>query len=376
MSYSPNNNLKIPYEVNLNQKIFESLYESENTNRKLLSLLPHIVFKAKFDGTIIVWHDPTSKTIDATGSMIYEIFFNLDEKEWGNWIEAIDNNSHSTKIIQLVNTPQIVIGEYVCTLMKTSNSILGMLLDVPLYTHIDDNSSSQLDFQFQKLANYNFNDIIRTPLTTIDLKLQLLHEYVEEMDQKQCKETVMQIRLKLDRLVNDLKTLEMLEIIMKDAFLKKHFSLSPTKLQNFFNRLSEHCEKQFDYSLVNFDRPSTIRGCSNSFFHMLNCILINSQSAALSNISISVSKIQYTNTFDKLLVYLKDDGLGIDARNVANIFKAGWCDDMNLTRKTKKLGLGLCYVWNYVKLLQGECCVDSRTQLGTIFAIELPIIKN
>ena len=376
MKSSQNRNLKIPDHVQVNQKLIQSLYESEETSKTLLNLLPHIVFRSTLDGSVLSWHNPNSQSKIKLPIKIYELFDNYTKLDWDGWIESIEKNSNNSRNIEIASHTEIENGKYICTLMKPPNSVVGMLIKMDVEFEKDNYQSlNKYDNSWNMLAKDNWNDIIRTPLTTVDLRLQMLHHAIDQSDVQNSKRLVKGIQNKIESMLNQMKTLEFLNLLNYQTYSSFSSIIRITEIENFLNTYASNATCKFGFTIDTFVDAFLIKADSKCFFHLLKCLLDNSHDACNNEMHIKISLLNEERMSYTILVYIRDDGGGVEARNIANIFKAGWCGDLKLSRQSKKLGLGLTYAWQYIKKSNGECCVDSSPGLGTIFAVQLPVKK-
>jgi two-component system, NarL family, sensor histidine kinase BarA len=75
---------------------------------------------------------------------------------------------------------------------------------------------------------------------------------------------------------------------------------------------------------------------------------------------------------DRLMITVKDTGIGISEDELDHIFEEFRQVDQTLTKKYPGTGLGLAITESLVQLMQGSITVESRLGLGSIFRIELP----
>jgi len=374
MKSSQNKNLKIPDQVQLNQKLFQSLYESEETSKTLLNLLPHIVFQSTLDGSLLSWHNPNTQSKIKLPIKIYELFDNYQKIDWDAWIGSIEKNSNNSRNIEIASHTEIENGNYICTLMKPPNSVIGILIKLDDdFDKVNYQSLNKYDNSWNMLAKDNWNDIIRTPLTTVDLRLQMLHHTIDQSDVGNSKRLIKNIQNKIESLLGQMKTLELLNLLKCQNFNNFSSIIHVTEIEDFLHTYASNASCKFDFSIDNSVDIFLIKADSKCFFHLLKCLLDNSHDAGNNKVEVKISLLNEERMSYTILIYIRDDGDGVEARNIANIFKAGWCGDLQYSRQNKKLGLGLTYAWQYIKNSNGICCVDSSPGLGTVFAVELPI---
>jgi signal transduction histidine kinase len=76
---------------------------------------------------------------------------------------------------------------------------------------------------------------------------------------------------------------------------------------------------------------------------------------------------------NKILFYVKDNGIGISKERQKDIFKKFYQIDTSLKRKHGGTGLGLSICEGIVKGLGGEIWIDDTTEKGTMICFSLPI---
>lgn len=104
------------------------------------------------------------------------------------------------------------------------------------------------------------------------------------------------------------------------------------------------------------------------FTRVMNNLLSNAVKYSFEKPEISV-KAELT---DKLVISVKDNGIGIDPESQKHIFSRFYRANTGDIHKVKGLGLGLYYVKKIVEAHGGEISVDSKPNHGSTFIIELP----
>jgi YesN/AraC family two-component response regulator len=93
-------------------------------------------------------------------------------------------------------------------------------------------------------------------------------------------------------------------------------------------------------------------------------------------IQIETESIINKNYSKKLILKVKDTGIGIPEEKLTNIFERFYQIDDESTRKAEGSGIGLALVKEYIQILKGKIEVKSKINQGTEFIIELPITKE
>lgn len=75
---------------------------------------------------------------------------------------------------------------------------------------------------------------------------------------------------------------------------------------------------------------------------------------------------------NRVVLMVKDTGIGIPESELTNIFREFWQVDRSTTRKHGGVGLGLAIVEKLVRLMNGTITVNSNLGEGSTFRLELP----
>ena len=101
---------------------------------------------------------------------------------------------------------------------------------------------------------------------------------------------------------------------------------------------------------------------------MLN-LLSNAIKFTPENRNIYVNIFEHDNFLD---IHIKDEGLGIESKDMKNIFKRFMQSDKSLARKNEGSGIGLSIVKSIIDLHNGHISVESEVNVGSTFKIILP----
>lgn len=121
----------------------------------------------------------------------------------------------------------------------------------------------------------------------------------------------------------------------------------------------------------------------NNFDENLNLVLANEEELyrAFFNICINAKEaitetgeiiISAQNKEDKVIVTIKDTGVGINEENLSKIFELGF----STKRKKTESGIGLSIVKKIIEKYKGTIEVISKENIGTTFIVTLPALTN
>ncbi len=105
-----------------------------------------------------------------------------------------------------------------------------------------------------------------------------------------------------------------------------------------------------------------------SLFTIINNLIINSIDAIKIN---GIIKIIQTSSENNIILYVMDDGGGIDPNVIPYIFNPGFTTKFDRQTGNSSTGIGLSHVKNIIDELDGEINVDSNNKM-TEFTVIIP----
>ncbi len=143
------------------------------------------------------------------------------------------------------------------------------------------------------------------------------------------------------------------------------------------------------YVTESFQTYANSRNLSLRFFSTLESLVIDFDpeqiQQVLANLISNAVKftpsggaltIRLSQQQDRLLISLKDTGIGISEKNLPHIFDRFYQVDGSHTRAGEGTGIGLAHSQELVKIMGGEISVISEIGKGSTFTVRLPITNN
>lgn len=202
---------------------------------------------------------------------------------------------------------------------------------------------------------------IRNPLTVIKGYLQVLQARSAGYSVESVATMLQEINY-IEELVHNLLVLSPKKIVDKQVVdLNRLLIKSLPKLQ-------QECRAfGVDVSLMAANVPlcSAING--EEFARLLLHLVRNAAEASFND---DIVMIAITREFDQVVIYIKDDGVGIAPEVIDQIFVPFY------STKTGNAGLGLTAAASITQRHQGTLQVASELSRGTIVRLALPLVKN
>jgi two-component system, OmpR family, sensor histidine kinase ArlS len=230
----------------------------------------------------------------------------------------------------------------------------------------------QESFELQRRFISNASHELSTPLTSISSQVEIA---LQRERTKQEYEAVLTSILQDVRHLNKL-TLTLLEFA-KAAGNKGGLNLDLVRIDEILMDMPSSLRKQnADYRVsLQFDLPEN----EDDLLFFGNAELV---STAIKNIVANACKFSPDHRTEISLkisdknfnIAIKDNGPGIPASEIKNIFQPFYrLDD---SRSSEGFGLGLSLTYRIIKLHRGEITVHSNPGAGTVFNVQIPSAKR
>ena len=216
----------------------------------------------------------------------------------------------------------------------------------------------------------NMTHELKTPLTTISVASSSLADPSIHSNEDRVVEISGMIRRQnrhLNQLIDHILDIELWE---RDqvALAKQPVDISAFLHEKLESFRIEHSGESLTI-FENFDlKGEKVKLDEFQFTRVMNNLLSNAVKYSLEKPEISV-KAELT---DKLVILVKDNGIGIDFESQKHIFSRFYRANTGDIHKVKGLGLGLYYVKKIVEAHGGQISVESKPNHGSTFIITLP----
>jgi signal transduction histidine kinase len=234
------------------------------------------------------------------------------------------------------------------------------------------NSFNNLAYQLQQQEIVRKNmtaDIaheLRTPLATLKSHMEAFEDGIWEPIPSRLNSCTEEIN-RLIHLIGDLEQLTNIEspdykLSLKEGDFKEVVFQSVEAVKGAFAQKNIELEiGNIDNSIIFMDQERMVQ------------VIINLLSNALKYTNSGGRVIVSVMTKDKkLLVSIKDNGIGVKKKNLHRVFERLYREDPSRSRSSGGSGIGLAIVKRIVEAHKGRVWIDSIKNEGTTVFLELP----
>jgi signal transduction histidine kinase len=233
------------------------------------------------------------------------------------------------------------------------------------------NSANQAKTQFLSSISHD----IRTPLNAIINMSRFLKQDIGDPDKALDEISVInQSSEHLLGLINDVLDLSRIES-GKLVLTNKPFHMD-AMIEGVCKIMQPLCDAKNQKLILHTDGivHTAIIGDSMRLNQILINVLNNAMKFTPENGEVVFSVEELPSIKENLIPYrftIRDNGIGISAENIKNIFSPFTRDNLDTVRQTEGSGLGLAITKNLVEAQAGTIKVESKVGKGSVFSIEL-----
>ncbi|MEO1923534.1 MAG: HAMP domain-containing sensor histidine kinase [Nautiliaceae bacterium] len=268
-----------------------------------------------------------------------------------------DNSIIQISTLYSTNDDKISIIKFISIVISFVIYLIVLLVG---YKFID-TIAKQIELTFKKLKNFNSNvsHELKTPLAIIksEIEVALMNE------NKECDKLLKNILEEINY-IND--------ITEKLLFLTKNYQQSnfeKVDLEKLIFELYEKYSNKIEFTFDFGEDDYEITGDKTLLKIALGNIIENSIKYGADKINITLKKNK-----NKIILTLKDNGIGIPKEKLPFIFDEFYRVDESHNKSIKGFGLGLSIVKNILNLHKAKVTVKSEK--GVEFIIEFPAVNQ
>ncbi|MES2828029.1 MAG: PAS domain-containing sensor histidine kinase [Bacteroidota bacterium] len=221
---------------------------------------------------------------------------------------------------------------------------------------------NHLKTRFVSMASHEF----RTPLSSIQLSASLINKYVDKQDTESIEKHTAKIKNSVNNLttiLNDFLSMEKLEAGKVEA-TPLWFDIFP-----FAEEIAEEMQLMTKQKqLIVFEHQGLTGRVFLDQNLLKNCIINLISNAIKYSGEDTMIQFNSTVTENELVIDVRDNGIGIPAAEMDNLFEPFF--RAHNTGDIPGTGLGLNIVQRYVGLMNGTCTCTSEQNVGTHFKLQ------
>lgn len=206
---------------------------------------------------------------------------------------------------------------------------------------------------------------LRTPLTTIQSNLEAMIDQIWEPTP----ERLESCREEVQRLTRMIANIEKIDKIESDdvQLTKEKFDLSEITNQILMNFQADFESKNLKLKFIK--NENYIYADKDKIKQVIVNLVSNAIKYSLTDGEIV---IEITETMNESRFTIQDNGIGIEADDMPNIFEHLYRADKSRTRSTGGSGIGLSVVKAMIEAHHGEVTVESSPGVGSRFSFWIP----
>ncbi len=336
------------------KKLIAQLSRQKESLNTIISSINEGLLVLDQEGRVLLYNESFEKitrTSDMEDKLYWEVLRNSELNQVIKQIRKVRDDINQE--IEIGNRHYICSGSY----LERSEEIVLTLHNI---TEIRRTEKIKRDFIL------NMSHELRTPLTAIKGFMETVKDDVDEQNRRYVA-IVLKHTERLQSLVDDLLSLAKLED--RGATLE----IQEVGLQQILEDLIQIYDKQAKekglYIRTEFGEELPMIKADSFKLEQMFINLIENAIRYTEAGGLTISAWQEGN---KVVIKVKDTGIGIPGEDTARIFERFYVVDKSRSRKAGGTGLGLSIVKHIVLLHDGEIEVESTVGAGTVFTISLP----
>jgi two-component system phosphate regulon sensor histidine kinase PhoR len=125
-----------------------------------------------------------------------------------------------------------------------------------------------------------------------------------------------------------------------------------------------------------FDKNLQVRADRNQVKQVLINLIENGMKYNKPGGHVEIGITDYPETEDKLLLYVKDTGMGIEKKDLNRVTERFFRVDKSRSREKGGTGLGLAIVKHIIEAHGEKLLIDSKPDEGSVFSITLSKVNR
>ncbi len=283
-------------------------------------------------------------------------------------IQAVDELISSTSIGSKEERTLELYGPPRRTLIVSTKSIDNGQRNLGVTAVIEDVSERRRLEEVRRDFIANVSHEMKTPMGALGLLAETLLDETEPAVSRRLAERIHMEAFRISRVIDDLLDLTRIE---SEATPPREPVLINLVMAEAAERVREAAQqREVMIELIEPNPPVAVLGDRRQLTSAVFNLIDNAVKFSYPNSTVQVTA-KISN--QEIVIGIKDDGVGIPARDLERIFERFYRVDPGRSRATGGTGLGLSIVRHVAQNHQGRVEVDSREGEGTTFSLHLPL---
>jgi signal transduction histidine kinase len=220
----------------------------------------------------------------------------------------------------------------------------------------------------------NMTHELKTPIATITVAIEGMQKFNALNDAEKTQRYLQISRNELSRLNNLVtKVLDIATFENKKVDLQKEAVYLNNLIEDVMNAEQHKTTKTVHYSFSPLSLDDTVWVDKVHFRNMIGNLIDNAIKYSKDPVEVTINSFK---TGENIVITIKDNGIGIPAAHIDQIFDKFHRVPTGNVHNVKGTGLGLSYVKYIIEAHGGSITVKSEVSKGTEFMITLPIANG
>ncbi len=365
-----------------------ALQESEKQYQQLVDSISEILFHVDVNGTILyinpAWERLTGfEVVETIGKRFVDYFHSEDRLDFAMMADSYSQNdkdaSNQEIRLRIHNGSYRWVGLHMNAIRSADGmfqGINGTLIDINARKeHEQQVASLEAKRQTVEILNnlltYISHDL-RTPLSIITTNLYLLERKAQIPQNSNQFTTIAEQIDRITHVLDNMKILAELETLSPNDFN------AVVDMNHIVEYVAWGAKRALETEgptihLVLSNTPVYIRGQQNWLSELVQNLLNNAIYFTPVDKNITLKTYDH---FDKLIVEVIDEGIGLDDDDIRQIFDHFYRTDKSRSMKSGGSGLGLSIVKKIADLHKATIEVESEKDQGSVFRICFPTMSE
>lgn len=357
--------------------IYEEVQRERSINESIVQNVTEGLQLVSLEGTLLQANDKLLEMLDIHQHTISQ---STERKQWMREFTANyqENKEVTAFYNQAIDPDHIELSSIRCQLKSETERYIQIYSSAvfidgaktgTIFMYRDITKEYEVDAMKSELVSTVSHEL-RTPLSSVlGFTEMLLMKDLKPEKQKKYLETIFKEAKRLTNLINDFLDVQRIESG------RLEYDMNEINLNEIIMEVIDtfRHEKKHPIYLEDSAAVTTVLGDKDRLIQLLTNLISNAVKFSPEGGKVAV---RISNSDHRIVVSIKDSGIGIPEAEIINIFTKFKRIDNSASKKIGGTGLGLAISKGIVEAHQGDIWINSRENSGTTVLFSLPVIQK